>query len=65
MLKEQDQSKIKTELDQTHLETKNRLLEEVLTKKNKECDEMEKGNKQLISILEKYDEKLERMKEEI
>ena len=26
---------------------------------------MEKGNKQLIQILEKYDEKLEKMKEEV
>ncbi len=45
------------------MDTKNRLLKEVLTKRNKEMEEMEKGNKQLITILDKYDDKLERLKE--
>jgi len=40
-------------------------MKEVLTKRNKEVEDMEKGNKQLIQILEKYDEKLEKMKEEV
>ena len=46
------------------MDTKNRLLKEVLTKRNKEMEEMEKGFKQLIAILERYDEKLEKMKEQ-
>lgn len=28
-------------------------------------EEMEKGNKQLITILDKYDDKLERLKEQV
>lgn len=47
------------------METKNSLLKEVLTKRNKDMDEIEKGNKQLMSILEKYDTKMDKMREQI
>lgn len=63
LLQEKAQNEIKNEISSNHLDTKNWLLKEVLTKWNKEMEEMEKGNKQLISILDKYDDKLERLKE--
>lgn len=43
--KEMNQENIKNELAKSHLETKNRLLEEVLTKKNKDLNEVEDNNK--------------------
>lgn len=61
---EKEQWEIQNEISSNHMDTKNRLLKEVLTKRNKEMEEMEKGNKQLIAILERYDEKLEKMKEQ-
>lgn len=60
---EKEQKEIQNEISSNHMDTKNRLLKEVLTKRNSEMEEMEKGNKQLIAILEWYDEKLEKMKE--
>jgi hypothetical protein len=65
LLREKEQTCIKTEINTNHLDTKNRLLKEVLTKRNNDVEDMEKGNKQLITILEKYDEKLEKVKEQL
>ena len=62
---EKERDDTKNQISSSHLDTKNRLLKEVLTKRNKDIDDIEKGNKQLVTILEKYDEKLEKLKQEI
>ncbi|CAI2365982.1 unnamed protein product [Moneuplotes crassus] len=51
------------DLDITHLETKNRLLTEALNKRNKDVKELESGNEDLISLLEKCDDKIQKLQE--
>ena len=51
-----------------HLETKINLLKETLNKRNKELKEYEgvqKNNEQLLSLLEKYDDKVTELQTEI
>jgi hypothetical protein len=65
LTREKEKDIMNSEMNLNYLETKNSLLKEVLTKRNKDMDEIEKGNKQLISILEKYDTKMDKMREQI
>lgn len=54
----QKQQAIKTDLEISHFKVKTRLLQETLENKNKELETMEelkRNNKQLLSLLEKYD----------
>ena len=45
----------------SHLKTKIKLLEEALTNRNHDIDEVEDNNQQLLDLLEKYDKRLEQM----
>lgn len=65
LTREKEKEIINAEMNQNYLETKNSLLKEVLTKRNKDMGEIEKGNKQLMAILEKYDAKMDKMREQI
>ena len=65
LTREKEKQIMNAEMNQNYLETKNSLLKEVLTKRNKDMGEIEKGNKQLMSILEKYDKKIDKMREQI
>ena len=65
LIREKEKETINAEINQNYLETKNSLLKEVLTKRNKDMGEVEKGNKQLMAILEKYDTKMDKMREQI
>ncbi|CAI2361415.1 unnamed protein product [Moneuplotes crassus] len=60
--------KIKESLNTQNLETKIKLLKETLTNRNKEFREYEgvqKNNEQLLSLLEKYDDKVTELQTEI
>lgn len=55
-------------MNTSHLETKIKLLKETLTNRNKEFKEYEgvqRNNEQLLSLLEKYDEKVTELQTEI
>ena len=65
LTREKEKDIMSAEMNKNYLETKNSLLKEVLTKRNKDMDEIEKGNKQLMAILEKYDAKMDKMREQI
>ena len=55
-------------LNTQHLETKLKLLKETLTNRNtefKEYEGVQKNNEQLLSLLEKYDDKVTEMQTEI
>ena len=55
-------------MNTAHLETKINLLKETLTNRNKEFKEYEgvqRNNEQLLSLLEKYDEKVTELQTEI
>lgn len=55
-------------MNTSHLETKVKLLKETLTNRNKEFKEYEgvqRNNEQLLSLLEKYDEKVTELQTEI
>lgn len=55
-------------LNTQHLETKIKLLKETLTNRNtefKEYEGVQKNNEQLLSLLEKYDDKVTEMQTEI
>lgn len=60
-----NQISIKHDLQLSHLDTKTRLLQEALTKKNTELIEMEENNKGLVQLLESYEESKSKYKEEI
>jgi hypothetical protein len=47
-----------------HLETKCRLLEEALNKRNDDMKDIEASNEELISLLEKWDQKLLKLDED-
>ena len=49
------------EMQVSHLKTKIKLLEEALTNRNHDIDEVENNNQQLLDLLEKYDKRLEQM----
>ena len=63
---EQEISKMKNqaELDLNHLETKNRLLTEALNKRNEDVKALENGNEDLINLLEKCDDKIQKLDED-
>ena len=46
---------VKSDMKVSHLQTKGKLLEEALTKRNKDKEELEDSYNQLMSVLEKYD----------
>jgi hypothetical protein len=52
---------IKMDLEVSNLETKARLMKEALDGRNDELHEIEDNNRQLLSLLEKYDAKLDEM----
>ena len=41
-----------------------KLLEEALTRRNQDLDQGEENNKQLLNLLEKYDQKLDELQED-
>lgn len=49
------------EMQVSHLKTKIKLLEEALTNRNHDIEEVEDNNQQLLDLLEKYDTRLEQM----
>ena len=57
--------KNKQELDLNHLETKNRLLTEALNKRNEDVKALENGNEDLINLLEKWDDKIQKLDEDL
>lgn len=65
LTREKEKQIMNAEMNQNYLETKNSLLKEVLTKRNKDMGEIEKGNKQLMAVLERYDKKMDKMREQI
>ena len=64
-IRDKDKSSVKSELQIAHLDTKVKLLEEALTKRNKEFEGLDENNKQLIYLLEKYDNKLSEVQDEL
>lgn len=58
---EQDNSVIKNELELSNLSTKNKLLEDALTRRNVDVEQAEENNRQLLNLLEKYDNKLDEL----
>lgn len=52
------------EMKTNHLETKVRLLEEALNKRNEDIKEIELSNEELIILLEKWDQKLLKLDED-
>ena len=54
----------KQELDLNYLETKNRLLTEALNKRNEDVKALENGNEDLINLLEKWDDKIQKLDED-
>ena len=57
----QDNSVIKNELELSNLSTKNKLLEDALTRRNVDVEQAEENNRQLLNLLEKYDNKLDEL----
>lgn len=53
LAKERDCEIMKGEIDKSHMETKIRLLKEVLTKKNKDYQTAEDNNRELVAFIEK------------
>jgi predicted RNase H-like nuclease (RuvC/YqgF family) len=47
-----------------HIETKNRLLTEALNKRNEDIKALENGNEDLINLLEKCDDKIQKLDED-
>lgn len=56
-------TEIKHELQISHLQTKIKLLEDALTNRNSDIQMAEENNAQLLSLLEKYDIKLDELQE--
>jgi hypothetical protein len=46
------------------LSTKTKLLEDALTRRNFDIEQAEDNNRQLLSLLEKYDNKLDELQED-
>ena len=62
------QSSIKADLDISFLKTKVNLLEETLNSKTKDLETLEafkENNTHLLSLLDKYDDKLSQMQDDI
>ena len=65
MAKERDSETMKWEISQNHMDTKIRLLKEVLTRKNKDYQIAEDNNKELVAFIEKCDEKITKLDEDL
>ena len=65
MTKERDNETMQWEIDKSHMETKIRLLKEVLTRKNKDYLVAEENNKELVAFIEKWDEKISKLDEDL
>ena len=48
----------------SNLNTKNKLLEDALTRRNVDVEQAEENNRQLLNLLEKYDNKLDELQED-
>jgi hypothetical protein len=59
-----DNLRIKLDLFEQNHETKVKLLEEALTRRNDDLEQGEENNKQLLNLLEKYDQKLDELQED-
>lgn len=46
------------------MNTKNKLLEDALTRRNVDVEQAEENNRQLLNLLEKYDNKLDELQED-
>ena len=55
---------INMDLTSQNLNTKVKLLEEALTRRNVDIEQAEDNNRQLLSLLEKYDNKLDELQED-
>ena len=55
---------IKSEIESSNLQTKVKLLEDALTRRNVDVEQAEENNRQLLSLLEKYDNKLDELQED-
>lgn len=55
---------ITKDLEFQNLDTKIKLLEDALTRRNLEVEQGESNNKQLLNLLEKYDYKLDELQED-
>lgn len=56
---------IRHDIETQHLNTKIKLLQDTLTKRNQDFDFAEDNNRQLLSLLEKYDNKLDELQEDL
>jgi hypothetical protein len=59
-----EKEKNNAELTINHFETKNRLLIEALNKRNEDVKALENGNEDLINLLEKCDDKIQKLDED-
>lgn len=59
-----EKQKNEAELTINHLDTKNRLLKEALNKRNEDIKSLENGNEDLINLLEKCDDKIQKLDED-
>jgi hypothetical protein len=55
---------IKSEIEIQNLTTKVKLLEDALTRRNVDVEQAEENNRQLLNLLEKYDNKLDELQED-
>lgn len=65
LAQERDSEMMQWEIDKSHMETKIRLLKEVLTKKNKDYKTAEDNNRELVAFIEKWDEKISKLDEDL
>ena len=65
-VQEQDQINltIQNDIELQNISTKTKLLEDALTRRNFDIEQAEDNNRQLLSLLEKYDNKLDELQED-
>jgi chromosome segregation ATPase len=59
-----ENSTIQNDIEAQNLNTKIKLLEEALTRRNVDVEQAEENNRQLLTLLEKYDNKLDELQED-
>jgi len=64
LAKEKESLEMQHEMDSSHMDTKIKLLKEVLTKKNDEYKAVEDNNKELVMFIQKCDDKISKLEED-
>ena len=56
--------RIRNDIEAQNANTKIKLLEDALTRRNVDVEQAEENNRQLLTLLEKYDNKLDELQED-